>query len=192
MSAAQAGPSARTPLLQAHHATRQSRSSLHPARAASGSTHGLASVGDLYTANTSASQDAGAQASLSAGSSRAPSPHPSSSARPFRRRRRRTPALPLLPTVALLTCAALLVFTAWDVSSIGNCYFPSICKALGKGKGRKDEVYQRNTGAYAPYTAQGAGGGRVNLPRGCEINQVNIVSEVDMLYLVRAGWRSNG
>ena len=191
MSAAQAGPSSRTPLLQAHHATRQSRSSLHPDRAALGTAHSTAPTHGSYLLNPAAAQDAGTQALLSAGSSRAPSPHPSSSARPFRRRRR-TPALPLLPTIALLTCAALLVFTAWDVSSIGNCYFPSICKALGKGKGRKDEVYQRNTGAYAPYTPQGAGGGRVNLPRGCEINQVNVVSKVDMLYFARAGWRMNG
>lgn len=79
------------------------------------------------------------------------------------------------------------MFAAWDVSSIGNCYFPSICKALGKGKERKDEVYQRNTGAYAPYVPQGAGGGRVNLPRGCEINQVNAVSTNSYVREMRVG-----
>ena len=160
MAQPQAGPSSRTPLLQAHHATRHSPS-LTPSR-------------PPYPSQLSTSSNPPPE-SYTEPPSRATSPYPS---RPYRKRRRRTPPLPVLPTVVLLTCAALLVFAAWDVSSVGNCYFPSICRALGKGKGRKDEVYARNTGAYAPYVSQGPGGGRVNLPRGCEINQVNIVSLV--------------
>lgn len=128
-------------------------------------------------------------ASSSAAARRSPSPSPSQSHRqsyhtppsplllPRRRRRRSpTPRFPLVPTIVIFGTFALIAFAAWDVSSIGNCYFPGLCRALGKGKGIKEDVWQRNIGSYAPYRSQGEGGGKHNLPRGCEINQVNIVS----------------
>jgi hypothetical protein len=37
------------------------------------------------------------------------------------------------------------------------------------------DVWWRNSGPYAPYHALGTGGGRTGLPRGCEVDQVNVV-----------------
>lgn len=152
MPSAIPGPTASTPLLQAH-----------------------------------AASSSAARRAASPSSSRSPSPSPSR--RPDllpppspvlgpRRRRRRTPTprAPLVPALIILGTVAVIAFVAWDVSSLGGCYFPSVCRALGKGKGRKEDVWQRNVGPYAPYRAQGEGGGKRNLPRGCEINQVNVVS----------------
>jgi hypothetical protein len=63
---------------------------------------------------------------------------------------------------------------AWDVSSYGDCYFQSLCNALGDGT-RLDRVWWENSGAYAPWRSGGPGGGKRGLPRGCEINQVTLV-----------------
>jgi len=64
---------------------------------------------------------------------------------------------------------------AWDISDYGNCYFKSLCKVLGSGEDL-DEIFYQNAGAYAPWRSRGPGGGKKGLPRGCEINQVTLVS----------------
>ncbi len=113
--------------------------------------------------------------------SRGPSPQPPSrshSLLPIRQRqrqRRRTPPIHILPALLTLTLFALVAFIAWDVSSFGNCYFAPLCRTLGDGKERIDEVWWRNAGAYAPWRSLGTGGGRGGLPRGCEIDQVTVV-----------------
>ena len=110
--------------------------------------------------------------------SRAHSPNPPfrpNSLSPFRRRRRSSPPIQLLPTITVVLLFVGVAFIAWDVSSFGNCYFKPLCRALGSGRFRDEEVWWRNAGAYAPWRSRGDGGGKRGLPRGCEIDQVNIV-----------------
>lgn len=109
-------------------------------------------------------------------------PDPSSASRPFlsplsKRRRRASPVIRVVPGILVLILVTAFVFAAWDVSSVGACYAPWLCKMLGKGRWRDDEVYWRDTGAYAPFRSRGTGGGQINLPRGCVIDQVNVVSQ---------------
>jgi hypothetical protein len=92
------------------------------------------------------------------------------------RRRKASPITRVVPGIFLLAVFTTFIFAAWDVSSVGGCYVPWLCKIMGKGKWRDDEVYWRNTGPYAPFRSMGTGGGQINLPRGCVIDQVNIVS----------------
>jgi len=49
---------------------------------------------------------------------------------------------------------------------------------LGDGNETKKDVWWRNSGPYAPYRSLGPGGGRTGLPRGCEIDQVNVVGHL--------------
>lgn len=105
----------------------------------------------------------------------------SSQQRPFlsplsRRRRKASPIVRVVPAAFLLVLFTGFVFIAWNISSVGACYVPWLCRILGKGKWRSDEVWWRNTGAYAPFRSRGTGGGQINLPRGCVIDQVNVVS----------------
>lgn len=91
-----------------------------------------------------------------------------------RRRRKRSPQVHTFPAVVTTAILAFVIFVAWDVSSYGNCYFRSLCSALGEGE-RLDSVWWENSGAYAPWRSGGPGGGKRGLPRGCEINQVTLV-----------------
>lgn len=93
-----------------------------------------------------------------------------------KRRRKASPIVRVLPGILILAIFTAFVFVAWDVSSVGACYVPWLCRILGKSKWRDDEVFWRNTGAYAPFRSRGTGGGQINLPRGCVIDQVNVVS----------------
>jgi hypothetical protein len=92
------------------------------------------------------------------------------------RRRRGTPPVHLLPALVTITVFILVCFAAWDVSSYGKCYFTPLCRILGDGQDGLEEIYGRNSGAYGPWRSHGPGGGKLGLPRGCEINQVSIVS----------------
>ncbi|KAK1926180.1 histidine phosphatase superfamily [Papiliotrema laurentii] len=114
-------------------------------------------------------------------SSRARSPNPS--ARPIlvptvshagRTRRKRSPNHRTVPAILIFVLVGLTAMIAWDVSSYGDCYFQSLCNALGDGT-RLDRVWWENSGAYAPWRSGGPGGGKRGLPRGCEINQVTLL-----------------
>jgi hypothetical protein len=91
------------------------------------------------------------------------------------KRRRRSPPIQTIPAFITVTILLFVAFIAWDVSSIGNCYFAPLCKLLGEGGERVQDVWWRNAGAYAPWRSLGPGGGHRGLPRGCEINQVTLV-----------------
>lgn len=91
-------------------------------------------------------------------------------------KRRRTPHVQFVP---FLLASAVFVFVcciAWDVSTYGNCYFKPLCRILGDGSESMKEVWWINSGPYATWKSVGPGGGRTGLPRGCEIDQVNVVS----------------
>ena len=113
-----------------------------------------------------------------------PSPGPS---RPFSSRavpsslhvlrRRRHSTIHFLPAFFTFVLLFIVAFLAWDVSSFGNCYFAPVCRMLGDGRERMGSVWWRDAGAYAPWKSLGSGGGKRGLPRGCEINQVNLVSK---------------
>ena len=92
-----------------------------------------------------------------------------------RGQRRKSPPIQLAPALAALGILAFFLFMAWDVSRYGNCYFDSLCRALGTGEDL-DDIFFQNAGAYAPWRSGGPGGGKRGLPRGCEINQVTVVS----------------
>ena len=108
------------------------------------------------------------------------SPRPSVSRNPsvppIRLRRQSTPPIVVFPAILTIFLLAFTALVAWDVSSLGNCYFAPLCRILGDGKERTDAVWWRNAGAYAPWRPLGAGGGHRGLPEGCEINQVTVVS----------------
>jgi hypothetical protein len=91
-------------------------------------------------------------------------------------KRRRTPHVQLVPLLMIGPLLIFVFFVAWDVSSYGNCYFRPLCRALGNGSETTKDVWWRNSGPYAPWKSLGPGGGRTGLPRGCEIDQVNVVS----------------
>jgi len=90
-------------------------------------------------------------------------------------KRRRTPHVQFVPFLIIGPILVFVLFIAWDVSSYGNCYFRPLCRILGDGSETKKDVWWRNSGPYAPYRSLGSGGGRTGLPRGCEIDQVNVV-----------------
>ena len=94
----------------------------------------------------------------------------------FRRRRERTrtPVAAFFPAFITVVLLSFASFAAWDVSSAGNCWLEPLCRILGDGE-RTEEVWWRNSGAYAPWKSLGVGGGKRGLPRGCAINQVTIV-----------------
>ena len=108
------------------------------------------------------------------------SPRPSASrtlsAPPLRIRRQSTPPIVIFPAILIFILLAFTTLIAWDVSSLGNCYFAPLCRILGDSKGSTDAVWWRNAGAYAPWRPLGSGGGHKGLPKGCEINQVTLVS----------------
>ncbi|GFZ50736.1 hypothetical protein JCM24511_08494 [Saitozyma sp. JCM 24511] len=143
------GPTASTPLLQAHSA----QSSYRTSRPTSPSHSPSASPSPAPYGSTR--------------------PRPSLS--PFRRHRRRTPPIHAFPAVLAVLLFAAVAFVAWDVSSIGRCYFKPLCRILGDSAVSAEEIWWRNAGAYAPWRSRGDGGGRKGLPRGCEIDQVNIL-----------------
>jgi hypothetical protein len=91
-------------------------------------------------------------------------------------KRRRTPHIQLVPLLLVGPLLLFVFFVAWDVSSYGNCYFRPLCRALGNGSETTKEIWWRNSGPYAPWKSLGPGGGRSGLPRGCEIDQVNVAS----------------
>ena len=95
-----------------------------------------------------------------------------------RGRRRKSPPIHFVPALLVSTVLASVLFLAWDVSSYGKCYFSSLCRIIGSGED-KDDVFFLNSGAYAPWRSGGQGGGKRGLPRGCEINQVTLVSVCD-------------
>jgi hypothetical protein len=90
-------------------------------------------------------------------------------------KRRRTPHVQFVPLLIIGPVLVFVLFIAWDVSSYGKCYFRPLCRVLGDGNETKKDVWWRNSGPYAPYRSLGPGGGRTGLPRGCEIDQVNVV-----------------
>ncbi|KAL7420830.1 hypothetical protein Q5752_004783 [Cryptotrichosporon argae] len=96
-----------------------------------------------------------------------------SPARLSRRRRRRSPPLHLVPALLTSVILALVVFAAWDVSSLGSCYVRPLCRLLGHGE--VEMVWRRNAAAYAPWVSLGPGGGKKGLPRGCDVDQVTIL-----------------
>jgi hypothetical protein len=89
--------------------------------------------------------------------------------------KRRTPHVQFVPLLIIGPVLVFVLFIAWDVSSYGKCYFRPLCRVLGDGNETKKDVWWRNSGPYAPYRSLGPGGGRTGLPRGCEIDQVNVV-----------------
>jgi hypothetical protein len=90
-------------------------------------------------------------------------------------KRRRTPHVQFVPLLIIGPVLLFVLFIAWDVSSYGKCYFRPLCRVLGDGNETKKDVWWRNSGPYAPYRSLGPGGGRTGLPRGCEIDQINVV-----------------
>ena len=80
-----------------------------------------------------------------------------------------------MPFILAATVFVFVFFVAWDVSTYGNCYFKPLCRILGDGSESLREVWWMNSGPYATWKAVGPGGGRTGLPRGCEIDQVNVV-----------------
>lgn len=94
-------------------------------------------------------------------------------------KRRRTPHVQFIPLLVIGPILIFFLFVAWDVSSYGKCYFRPLCRVLGDGNETKKDVWWRNSGPYAPYRSLGPGGGRTGLPRGCEIDQVNVVRETN-------------
>ena len=122
--------------------------------------------------------------------SRSPSPRPrafspnlrrSSSSEPllgeYVRRRRRSPRRYVHPALITVVLVALIALVTWDVSPIGRCYLRPLCRALNR-KDPMAEVYWRNAGPYAPWKSLGAGGGPKGLPRGCKLDQVNLVRKL--------------
>ncbi|ORY34332.1 histidine phosphatase superfamily [Naematelia encephala] len=110
--------------------------------------------------------------------SRSPSPNPTTPTHLSLgrlRRRRAAPPIHYLPAVLLFSILAFFSFIVWDISSIGNCYIEPLCRILGEGREGVSDVWWRNGGAYSPRRAMGPGGGSKNLPRGCSIDQVNIL-----------------
>lgn len=93
------------------------------------------------------------------------------------KRRRHTPHIQFIPFILAGSVFLLVLLIAWDVSSFGNCYFKPLCRMLGDGSLNSREVWWMNSGPYAPWKPVGPGGGRRGLPRGCEIDQVNVVGE---------------
>ena len=91
-------------------------------------------------------------------------------------KRRRTPHIQLVPFLLTFTVFVFVILIAWDVSAFGNCYFKPLCRILGDGCENLREVWWINSGPYAPWKAVGPGGGNRGLPRGCQIDQVNVVS----------------
>ena len=85
--------------------------------------------------------------------------HSYSRAPRLRKRRLRTPVAAFFPAVITVVLLALASFAAWDVSSLGKCWLAPLCRVLGDGE-RLAEVWRRNTGAYAPWTSVGEGGGK--------------------------------
>ena len=155
--AAVPAPNSRTPLLAAHHSSRHHQPS-------SGSS-----------SHTSPASRQSRSTSPHAYASRSRPPNPSNSSFIRRRTRRRSPQIQFVPGLIALGLLAFVGFLAWDVSSAGNCYFQALCNVLGEGE-RMDTVWWENSGAYAPWRSGGSGGGKRGLPRGCEINQVTLVS----------------
>lgn len=102
-------------------------------------------------------------------------PSPSRLGSSHRRRRGRAPHIQTFPAIVLCTLLILAGLAIWDVSPLGDCYFKPLCKILGDTWDEKDSVWWRNAGAYAPWRANGPGGGRRGLPQGCEVGQVTIV-----------------
>lgn len=91
-------------------------------------------------------------------------------------KRRRTPHIQFVPFLLASSVFIFVIFIAWDVSTYGNCYFKPVCRILGDGSESMREVWWINSGPYAPWKPVGPGGGSRNLPRGCQIDQVNVVS----------------
>jgi hypothetical protein len=87
-----------------------------------------------------------------------------------RRGRRRAPPVHLFPAVFLLILCALGGIVAWDLT-IGECRVQWICTLLG-GREAYERVWERDTGAYAPWRSLGRSG----VPRGCVVDQVSVVS----------------
>lgn len=90
-------------------------------------------------------------------------------------RRRRTPPVQVVPAIITSILLIALIFTAWDISSYGQCYFRPLCRMLGTGMTAREEVWWMNAGPYAPRRSLGEGGGKKGLPRGCEVDQVTVV-----------------
>jgi len=104
-------------------------------------------------------------------------------------KRRRTPHVQSIPLLIIGPVLVFVLFVAWDVSSYGNCYFKPLCRVLGDGNETKKDVWWRNSGPYAPYRSLGPGGGRTGLPRGCEIDQVNVVSHIELRNVQRTDYQ---
>ncbi|ORX34649.1 histidine phosphatase superfamily [Kockovaella imperatae] len=90
------------------------------------------------------------------------------------RRRQRTPIAAFFPAFVTIVLLGFASFAAWDVSSAGNCWIEPLCRILGSGD-RLENVWWRNSGAYAPWKSLGPGGGKRGLPRGCKVNQVTVL-----------------
>ncbi|KAK4686161.1 hypothetical protein P7C73_g3973, partial [Tremellales sp. Uapishka_1] len=122
--------------------------------------------------------------------SRSPSPRPdytrSQSVQPLRRRRRSTPPIHVFPAALAFCLFMVVAFVAWDVSSLGNCYVKPLCDLLGDGMEKKEDIWWRNAGPYAPWRSLGPAGGRKGLPRGCEIDQVTILHRHAARYPTKA------
>lgn len=101
----------------------------------------------------------------------------STSLRPLSwRRRKPTPPIVVFPALITGVLFLLVAFAAWDASSLGKCYVSPLCRLLGAGSEKMEEVWWRNVGAHAPMRSMGPGGGEKGLPRGCAVDQVTVVS----------------
>lgn len=104
------------------------------------------------------------------------------------KRHRHVPHVQVIPCVLLGAVFVFAVVIAWDVSSYGKCYFRPLCRILGDGNESMREVWWKNSGPYATWKPVGPGGGRNGLPRGCEIDQVNVVRGAKAMLEFGSAW----
>lgn len=95
----------------------------------------------------------------------------------YRSGKRRHPLFLFLLVITPITLITLVTLLAWDTSPLGHCYIKPICRALKNGN-EMEEIWWRNQGPYAPYKELDHSKNLESLPRGCEVDQVTLVSSL--------------
>lgn len=99
----------------------------------------------------------------------------------YRSGKRRYPLFLFRLVIAPMVLITLVTLLAWDTSPLGHCYMKPICRALKDGN-EMEEIWWRNQGPYAPYKEFDHSKNLEYLPRGCEIDQVTLVSSLSRPY----------
>lgn len=98
----------------------------------------------------------------------------------YRLGKRRHRLLLFLLVITPIMSVTLVALLAWDASPLGHCYIKPLCRAL-RVRNEIQEIWWRNQGPYAPYKELDHTS-LERLPKGCEVDQVTLVSSSSHRY----------